>query len=182
MSFVDSIDAADEGVAAVFKRFPDHGIPLTRLTEIVMRTGDCQFSAKERELIGAFTSGTNACTYCYETHKAAAEAFGVDADLLRNLLADVDSSSVDDKLKPVLRYVKKLTESPARMVQDDVDTIFAAGWDENTFHYVVMICALFNLYNRVLDGYGIENTPDCRHSRGQRLADSGYGFVAEKLK
>ncbi len=181
MSFFDSIAVAEEGVAAVFKRYPQHGIPLTQLTEILMRTGDCQFSAKERELIGAFVSGTNACTYCYETHKAAAEAFGVDDKLLRDLLEDVDSSTVDDKLKPVLRYVKKLTESPARMVQDDVDAILNVGWDENSFHFVVMICALFNFYNRVLDGYGIENTPECRHSRGVMLADKGYGFVAEKI-
>ena len=46
-------------------------------------------------------------------------------------LIDLDASAVDDKLKPVLRFVKKLTETPSRMMQADVDAIFDAGWDED---------------------------------------------------
>ena len=182
MSFVESIAKSEESVSAVLKRYPEQGISLTELTENLMRTGQCQFSAEERELIGAFVSGTNACTFCYNTHKAAAEAFGVEEGLLEKLLEDVDGSPIDDKLKPVLRYVKKLTESPAKMIQADADAIFAAGWDEDSFHFTVMICALFNMYNRILDGYGVKNTAEFRQSRGAMLAETGYGFVAEKMK
>ena len=32
----------------------------------------------ERELIAAYVSGLNACTYCYGSHVIAAGAFGVD--------------------------------------------------------------------------------------------------------
>jgi len=182
MSFVESISETEESVAAVMMRYPQQGLPLIELSEIVMRTGECQFTAKERELIGAFTSGVNDCTYCYNTHKATAEAFGVDENLLEKMLVDVDSSSVDEKMKPVLRYVKKLTESPAKMIQADVDAIFDAGWDENSFHCAVMICALFNMMNRIMDGYGIKNTAEFRLSRGVALAESGYGKVAEMLR
>ena len=128
----------------------------------------------ERELIGAFASGTNSCTYCYNTHKSTAEAFGVEENLLQQLLDDVNSSPVDDKLKPVLRYVKKLTESPAKMIQSDVDSSFAAGWDEDSFHFTVMICALFNMMNRIMDGYGVKNTAEFRQLRGAELAEGGY--------
>ena len=119
MVFVKSIPEADESVTAVMKRYPDQAIPLTQLTEIIMRSGDCGFSPEERELIAAFASGINNCTYCLNTHKATAEAFGVEQGLLAALLEDLESSPVDDKLKPVLRYVKKLTETPSRMVQAD---------------------------------------------------------------
>ena len=182
MSFVESISEAEESVAAVMMRYPQQGLPLIELSEIVMRTGECQFSAKERELIGAFASGVNDCTYCYNTHKATAEAFGVNENLLKSLLENVDSSSVDDKMKPVLRYVKKLTESPAKMIQADVDAIFVAGWDENSFHFAVMICALFNMMNRIMDGYGIKNTAEFRQSRGLALAENGYGKMAEMFR
>ncbi len=182
MSFVESISDSEESVSAVLKRYPKQGIPMTELTEIIMRTGQCQFSAEERELIAAFVSGTNACTFCYNTHKATAEAFGVEEGLLKLLLDDLDGSPVDDKLRPVLRYVKKLTESPSKMVQADVDAIFSAGWDEDSFHFAVMICALFNMYNRIMDGYGVKNTADFRQSRAAMLAETGYGFVGEKMK
>ncbi len=182
MPFIKSIAVSDESVSAVLKRYPEQAQRLSELTQIVMRTGECQFSSEERELIAAFASGTNACTYCFDTHKVVAESFGVDENLLQSLLDDVNGSPVDDKLKPVLRYVKNLTETPSRMVQADVDAIFDAGWDENSFHFTVMICALFNFYNRLIDGYGVKNTTEFRLAAGKGLADSGYGIVAELKK
>ena len=56
MSFVKSIPVSEESVSAVMQRYPDQGLPMAQLTEIIMRTGVCQFSAKERELIGAFAA------------------------------------------------------------------------------------------------------------------------------
>ena len=179
MAFVKSIPSAGESVGTVLQRYPDQGIPLTQLTEIVMRGGECGFSLAERELIAAFASGTNACTFCYNTHRATAEAFGVDEGLLEALLTDLEGAPVAEKLKPVLRYVRKLTQTPSRMTQSDADAIFGAGWSENDFHYAVMICALFNLYNRLMDGYGVRNTAAFREERGQMLADAGYAWVID---
>lgn len=182
MAFVKSVPAAEESVAAVLRRYPQHAILITELTDIVMRSGDCEFSPEERELIGAYTSGLNDCTYCYDTHKATAEAFGVDEHLLESTLSDLDGSEVDDKLKPVLRFARKLTKTPSRMKQGDVDAIFAAGWNEDSFHYTVMICGLFNFYNRLMDGYGIRNTAEFRKSRGRVLFDTGYRVVTDALE
>lgn len=72
------------------------------------------------------------------------------------MLSDLEASAVDTKLKPVLRFTRKLTQSPSRMVQADADAIFDAGWDEDCFHFTVMICSLFNFYNRLVDGYGVK--------------------------
>ncbi|MDH4109607.1 MAG: peroxidase [Gammaproteobacteria bacterium] len=179
MAFVQSIPADQESVGTVMKLYPDQGIPLTELTEIVMRSGECGFSLAERELLAAFASGTNACTFCYNTHRATAEAFGIDEALLDALLTDLDGAPVNEKLKPVLRYVRKLTQTPSRMTQADADAIFDAGWSENDFHFAVMICALFNLYNRLMDGYGVRNTAAFREERGRMLADAGYAWVID---
>lgn len=182
MAFVKSIPETEESVSAVMRRYPKQAIPLIELTDIIMRSGDCAFTSDQRELIAAYASGLNDCTYCYNTHKATAEAFGVAENLLDSMLSDLDTSAVDDKLKPVLRFVKKLTQSPSRMVQADADAIFDAGWDEDCFHYTVMICGLFNLMNRMMDGYGVKNTADFRKSRGKVLAETGYGVVTDALK
>lgn len=174
MSFVQSVPESEESVAAVMKRYPDQAMPLLEFSEVLLRTGDCAFSSEQRELIAAYASGVNNCTFCYNTHKATAEAFGVDEDLLDSMVSDLEASAVDEKMKPVLRFVKKLTESPARMVQADADAIFAAGWDEDCFHFAVMICGLFNMMNRIMDGYGVKNTAEFRLSRGKLLAERGY--------
>jgi len=174
MSFLNSIPEKEESVAVVLGRYPKQARPLAELTEILMRSGECEFSSDQRELIAAYVSGVNNCTYCFNTHKATAEAFGVEEDLLSAMLEDLDNAPVTEKLKPVLRYVRKLTETPSRMVKNDVDAIFDAGWNEDSFHYSVMICAMFNFMNRLMDGYGIKNTDEFRRSRGRMLATTGY--------
>jgi len=174
MAFVKSVPESEEGVFAVMRRYPDQALPLLQFSEILLRTGDCKFSSEQRELIGAYVSGVNNCTFCYNTHKATAEAFGIDETLLDSMVTDLESSPVDERMKPVLHFVKKLTESPARMLQADADAIFEAGWDEDCFHYTVMICGLFNMMNRIMDGYGVTNTAEFRLERGRMLAESGY--------
>jgi len=182
MAYIDNIPAAEESVAAVMRRYPAQAVPLTQLTEEVMRQGQCAFSAADRELIAAYASGVNNCTYCFNTHRATAEAFGVDETLLTAMVEDLESAPVREPLKPVLRYVRKLTLSPSKVVEADVDAVLEAGWSENDFHYIVMVCALFNMYNRIMDGYGVRNTAEFRHSRGAVLATRGYGVVTEGLK
>lgn len=182
MAFVRSVPETEESVAAVLRRYPQQAILLTELTDLIMRSGDCEFTSEERELIGAYASGANDCTYCYDTHKATAEAFGVEKGLLDSMLSDLETSEVEEKLKPVLRFVRKLTETPSKMVQADADAVFEAGWNEDSFHYAVMICGLFNFYNRLMDGYGVRNTAEFRKSRGQILASTGYRVVTDALE
>ena len=45
-----------------------------------------------------------------------------------------------------------------------------------------MICAMFNMYNRIMDGYGVKNTAEYRLSRGAVLKESGYGVVTAALE
>ncbi len=44
------------------------------------------------------------------------------------------------------------------MVQEDVDAITAVGWSEQTVEDVVAITALFNYYNRLMDGLGMKGS------------------------
>lgn len=174
MSFLKSIPFEEESVMAVIGRYQDQAQALFALTQLVMREGDTTLSAGQRELIAAYTSVVNSCDYCYGTHKATAEAFGVEETLLEVLASDINAAQVDENMKPVLHYVRKLTLEPSKMVQGDVDDVFDAGWNENDFHYIVMACALFNFFNRMIDGYGIKNAPDYRAQRGEYLAAKGY--------
>ncbi|MEM9168100.1 MAG: peroxidase-related enzyme [Pseudomonadota bacterium] len=174
MAYVSSIPADSESVWAIMSRYMDQTKPLFALTQQVMRAGEASFTDAERELLAAVTSLSNACNYCYGVHRSTAESFGVDAALLEAIAHDVDGAPVDDKLKPVIKYVQKLTASPSKVTQADADRIFDAGYSENDFHYVVMVCALFNFFNRLIDGYGVQNTPDYRANHGKELADHGY--------
>ncbi|MFQ5970889.1 MAG: carboxymuconolactone decarboxylase family protein [Alphaproteobacteria bacterium] len=172
MPFFSFLEDAS-GVGDVMVHQPERYLPLARFTQLLMR-GPSPLSAAERELIAAYVSGLNGCGYCHGSHTAIAADLGVEPDLLRALLDDVEGANVEERMKPVLRYVEKLTQSPSRMTQADADAVFAAGWDEQALADAVAICALFNLYNRVVDGHGITGSPDNFAEVAERVNRQGY--------
>ncbi len=160
----------------VFAAFPHTSRPLLDYHQALLR-GPSPFSVAERELIAAYVSGLNACGYCHGVHSATARAFGVDEELVVTPLDDVDAAPVDARMKPVLRYVRKLTHTPSRMTPRDAETVFAAGWDERALHDAVSVCALFNLMNRLVEGLGIEAGAGYFGVAAQRLATQGYASL-----
>lgn len=113
----------------------------------------------ERELIAAYVSGLNACTFCHGAHTLAAQAFGVDELVFEGLMEDLEHAAVADKLKPVLAYVRKLTLTPARITAEDAKSVYDAGWDERALFDAISVCALFNFMNRIVEGSGMRTNP-----------------------
>ncbi|HEX4705761.1 MAG TPA: peroxidase-related enzyme [Pseudonocardiaceae bacterium] len=173
MPFLKSLPE-DAVLLQVFRAYPDTARPLLDYHELVMR-GPSPFTAAERELIAAYVSGVNDCTYCHGVHTATAEAFGVPAGLLSALLADLDAAAgVDERMRAVLRYVGKLTRTPAMVTAQDADAVLAAGWDERALHDAVLVCALFNFMNRMVNGLGIKADDSYFALSGNRLREVGY--------
>jgi uncharacterized peroxidase-related enzyme len=170
----------DAKLLEVFRTFPATSRPLLDYHEQVLR-GPSPFTVAERELIAAYVSGINACGYCHGIHTATAEQFGVPAGLLTAALTDLDTAPVEEKMRPVLRYVGKLTSSPAKMTEADAEEVFAAGWDERALYDAVLVCALFNFMNRLVDGLGIEADDSYTPVSARRLHDGGYSGLAALL-
>jgi hypothetical protein len=106
-------------------------------------------------------------------HEATAREFGINEGLIARLLEDVTAAPVDEALKPILRYVRKLTLTPAKMTQADADMVFAAGWSEQALHDAVSVCALFNFMNRFVEGHGIKGSPGYFGLAAKRLFELG---------
>ena len=176
MPFLPSFDANTTQLD-LFRLWPEIARPLGELVQQLLRNSP--FGNAGAELIFAYASGVNGCRYCYGIHRHTAEAFGIEEGLLERLLEDVDSSEVEERMKPVLRYVRKLTLTPSRIVQADVDAVLDAGWDATAFHYATSICAVANYFNRVLDGHGIHATPEYWKKAGERLVETPYDNLPE---
>ena len=141
-------------IAAMLGKYPRRGILLFKLLEDI-KSNSSPLDRSMRELIITYTSGLNQCDFCYNTHKAVSEQLGIDEKVFDQLKTDIDSAQVDERLKSVLRYVKKLTLTPDRITQADAQQIFAAGWDEDVFLDVIFLCAVVNCMNRFVSGIGI---------------------------
>ena len=147
----------------VFQKFPKQVRPLLEYHDLLLR-GDGPLSVAERELIATYVSGINACTFCFGAHKIYSRLFGISDEVIDSLMDDVDTSKVDEKMKPLLKYVGKLTKLPAQLVSADAEAVYQAGWNERALYDAVQICALFNFMNRIIEGTGItfdyaENPP-----------------------
>jgi len=172
MSFLPSL-GSDATLLDVFKKFPATAIPLLEYHEVLMR-GASPLTVAQRELIAAYVSGLNACQYCRGIHAVTADRFGVSSDLLETLLEDPSEARLDEALRPLFAFVKKLTLTPTRISEEDAGKVFAAGWNEQALHDAVSVCALFNFMNRLVDGLGIKDNPNYSEIAGTRLSSGGY--------
>jgi len=144
--------------------------------------GRSPLSPGERELIAAFVSGVNSCRYCHGAHSLVAHAFGMDETVLAAALENLDAAPVEDRLKPLLRYVRKLTETPSRMTGADADAVYSAGWSDEALLHAIAVCAYFNNMNRLVEGAGIVGSQNDYATAAQNLFKDGYLRRATKHK
>ncbi|MEP1209494.1 MAG: peroxidase-related enzyme [Rhizobiaceae bacterium] len=155
--------------------------PLLKLQQVVMRSPDSPLEVAERELLAAYVSALNKCKYCRGVHTACAEAFGVKKGLVGELVDDLEKADIEERLKPIFRFARKLTLAQHEIGQDDVQAIYDAGWSERALYDAVCVCCTFNFMNRFTIGLGLSDIPAEFEREGQMLKQVGYG-VANLLK
>ena len=165
----------------LYRAYPDTCKPLGQFTEAAMR-GPSPFTQGQREMIAAYVSGLNACAYCHGTHLAVTAACGIAPSLVEALLADLDGAPVDPRMRPILHYARKLTLSPSRMTPADAAAVYDAGWGDDALYSTVLVTALFNFYNRLVDGVGLAMPADYGAEAGNRLSTLGYDMFAQIAK
>jgi len=165
----------------IFQSYSDLAAPLVDYHETIMR-GPSPFTPAEREAIAAYVSGLNECQYCHGIHGKVAEHFGMKPGIIQSLFENLDSANINEKLKPVFNYVKKLTQEPSRITNEDADAIYAAGWDEQALHDAVTICALFNFMNRYVIGLGVEDPEGYTDKTSLKIFQDGYESIKKHLK
>lgn len=145
----------------LFRRFPYSVPPLLEYHDRLLRD-ESPLTVGQRELIAAYVSGLNSCDFCHGAHAIAASVYGIDEQVFGALMVDLETAPVEDQLKPILAYVRKLTLTPAKIVPKDAERVYAAGWGECALFHTISICALFSMMNRIVLGAGIVEDPRLR--------------------
>lgn len=154
------------------KRYPL--LDLMRPYGHALMRGPSPLTEGEREFIAAYASALNACRYCHGVHALVAEAFGIAPAVLEKLWSDFASAPVDERMKPLLAYAGKLTQTPPRVTDADAKAVFDAGWSEEALLHTIAVCAYFNQMNRLVEGAGIVSTPEGRAANADMLVAKGY--------
>ncbi|MFC4852003.1 carboxymuconolactone decarboxylase family protein [Actinophytocola glycyrrhizae] len=166
------------GITGPMKYRPETGNPLNELAEVLLRRQPHPLTPGERELIAAYVSGLNECTFCCSSHSAfAAAQLPTGMALVDQVRADLDSAPVTPKLRALLRIAAAVQESGRKVTPDLVEAARAEGAVDLEIHDTVLIAAAFCMFNRYVDGLATFAPPDQDAYTGMaaRILEQGYG-------
>lgn len=110
-----------------------------------------------------------------KSHAAVAAELLGDEALVAGVMADVETSALDDRHKALFRFLDKVNHDSPRIGPADVEVLHAAGWADDGIYFAITVCALFNFYNRWIDATGVHALSDEAHRQGaKRSAVHGY--------
>lgn len=116
---------------------------------------DGYLTRRQKELIGTYVSALNECPYCRGSHAYFLEcqAGTETADAVRGLqLNDADITRAERRL---LEFAGLLTRSSHQVRRDDVESLREVGWNDNQIAEAVYVAAMFALFNRIANAFGL---------------------------
>jgi uncharacterized peroxidase-related enzyme len=164
------------GIRGLFEYRPETGLALKRLAEVLLRD-DNTLSRGERELIAAYVSRRNDCSFCTLSHSAfaAAQLPGGAAEVA-NVLDDASTAPVSDKLRALLAIAAAVQQTGQAVTAEHVAAARDAGATDLEIHDAVLIAAAFCMYNRYVDGLATEapGDPEPYAQMAKSIVDEGY--------
>ncbi|BFM18069.1 hypothetical protein R50073_42520 [Maricurvus nonylphenolicus] len=166
----------------IFEAFPKRASLMMALMVDVMSDTE-ELSKLDKELIFTFTSYQNACHFCFESHKAVAQAYGMDQEQFAQIVEDIEAADIEPRLKTVFAFVQKLSNSPSKIVESDVEGLSSAGYSEAAVVDIISVCSLANYMNRFVDGLGVDITSEQAQQMGAAmLQGDGYDMMRQHVE
>lgn len=159
---------------------PDLAAPMFELSEAIMRA-DGPLNPAQRELVFAYVSGLNDCGFCRASHTAGLIHFGVARDTVDRLIDNDEFEGIEPAMRPVLRYARKVVETPQELATNDAKAVYEVGWHTTALAQVVWVCALAQSYNTLVAGLGIGTDPKVAEFNGEQMHKHGYAYFKELL-
>ena len=166
------------GIRSLVQYRPETGRHLYALVRVLL-TGDSTLTKGERELIAAFVSSRNGCTFCTESHASAARILLQNqSSVVDEVLENGSSEKLSPKINALLQIAGKVQVSGKEARQEDIDRAKASGATDLEIHDAVLISAVFCLFNRYVDGLGtlLPEDPSAFEEMGHRMVSNEYKF------
>ena len=164
------------GIRSLFAFRPEVAASISALTDVLLHAPN-SLSRGERELIGAYVSALNDCTFCHNSHAAIASChLGDDGAIVRAVLADAERAPVSAKMKALLAIAARVQRGGRDVSDADIARARAEGATDIEMHDTVLIAAAFCMFNRYVDGLGALTPTDAAGylQRARFVAEHGY--------
>lgn len=109
----------------------------------------------ERKLIGVVVSNINSCVTCMLIHGYSLGELIGDHGRARRIAINYRTVDLSPQERAIADFCVKLTETPGKMEQADMQKLRDAGISDRKIYYIVEMASIFNLTNRLTAGYGV---------------------------
>ena len=122
--------------------------------------GESDLSRAQREMLATVVSQTNDCFYWIESHGEDFRAEVKDDTLADQLKQNWKTAELDDSDRSLCQWAEKLTKSPDKMTQADVDLLKETRFSQSAISDAAQVISYFNYINRIADGLGVDLEPE----------------------
>jgi alkylhydroperoxidase family enzyme len=70
------------------------------------------------------------------------------------------ATALDDPHRELLRFVERVTRHAWRTMREDIERLRGAGWSLEQIAEAVCVTAMFAMFNRVADAFGLPDPGD----------------------
>ncbi|HRE67659.1 MAG TPA: peroxidase-related enzyme [Cyclobacteriaceae bacterium] len=171
-----SIPEGLPGIRGPLSLRPEVAKPLSALAEVVMRA-DHSLTRGERELIAGYVSYLNNCHFCDMAHSSVAQYYlQCSFDFISTVKSDFNKAEISDKLKTFLAIAGSVVKGGKHVTTEQVEKAKALGATDLEIHDVVLIAAMFCMFNRYTDGLNTwaPADPEFYKARAPQVARDGY--------
>jgi uncharacterized peroxidase-related enzyme len=160
-----------KGIVDVFMENPKkYGVALTLAQEVLREASS--LSPLDREIIAAYTSKLNNCDYCCGSHSEFVKSLGGTEEDINSI--NNASLYLGHRLDPIFKYITVLTKTPSLVSNDLKNEVISSGFTEEELKDSIAVCALFNFYNRIVEGHGIDANSETWKSAAEMINLKGY--------
>jgi len=174
-----AVEEGIPGIRALLAFRPETAQPLAALANALLHDAN-SLSAGDRELIAAYVSRLNQCTFCCMSHAAVASCHLGSEALVDAALADPATAGLSSKMQALLALAGRVQQGGRAVTADDIARARREGATDVEIHDTVLIAAAFCMFNRYVDGLGAltPQDPAAYRDRGAQTAREGYRMSA----
>lgn len=172
------LDEELPGIRSLVAFRPDTGKYLYELAQVLLQDPSPLRKA-DRELIAAYVSSRNECTFCTESHAAAARVhFGRNSKIVDQVIDGLSFKDISPKMMALLTIAGKVQVNGKEVLPADIENARKEGADDREIHDTVLIAAAFSMFNRYVDGLATwsPSDPIVFQEMGIKMATKGYSL------
>lgn len=163
------------GIRALLAFRPETAAPLGALANVLLHAPN-SLTPGERELIAAYVSSLNNCTFCWRSHAAIAACHLDSESLVDAAVANPEGADLTPKMKALLALAARVQQGGRSVTAADIGRARDEGATDVEIHDTVLIAAAFCMFNRYVDGLGAltPTDPEAYRARAAQTAAEGY--------